>query len=107
MSYSNELYGGLGEDLDDPYHADNVHQETDQATVFSVSSSLYMPLSALEPAKLSAKPLSRLGTPRSLAQQCVSIHSNTVPERAYAGKSACEQIKWPHGTVVPFSAAKS
>ena len=78
MSYSNDLYGGLGEDLDEPYaleepyHADDAHDEAGQTT-FSVSSSLYMPLSAQQPAKLPARPLSRLGTPRSLAQQCVPL----------------------------------
>lgn len=75
MSYSNDLYGGLGEDLDEPYHLDeHYHAEEAHAeagTTFSVSSSLYMPLSAREPAKLPTRPLSRLGTPRSLAQQCV------------------------------------
>ena len=73
MSYSNDLYGGLGETLDDSYHPDDIDHEADQGTAFSVSSSLYMPISMREPAKLPARPLSRLGTPRSLAQQCVPM----------------------------------
>ncbi len=73
VSYSNDLYSGLEEDLDDSYHTDDDHHEAGQTTTFAVSSSLYTPLSTREPAKLPARPLSRLGTPRSLAQQYVSM----------------------------------
>ena len=75
VSYSNDLYGGLEEDLEEPYHADDHDHDVGQITTFAVSSSLYTPLSAREHTKLPARPLSRLGTPRSLAQQCVSSHS--------------------------------
>lgn len=69
MSYSNDLYGGFGENMDETYQLQDIDHEAEQGTAFSVSSSLYMPLSTREPAKLPARPLSRLGTPRSLAQQ--------------------------------------
>ena len=78
VSYSNDLYGGLEEDLDEPYHTDEEPLEAGHTTTFAVSSSLYTPLSTREPAKLPARPLSRLGTPRSLAQQYVSLQPRSA-----------------------------
>ena len=79
MSYSNDLYFGNGEEQDELYSEDDTHHEAGPSTAFSVSSSMYMPQSAREPAKLPARPLSRLGTPRSLAQQCVFEPAMIMP----------------------------
>ena len=68
MSYSNDLYGRDQEEHHTSYNGDYSDVD-DAASDFEVSSSLCLPLTARESAKLPSKPLSRLGTPRSLAQQ--------------------------------------
>ena len=68
MSYSNDLYGRDQEEHHTSYNGHH-SDEDDTTSGFEVSSSLYLPLTARESAKLPSRPLSRLGTPRSLAQQ--------------------------------------